>query len=112
KKRGYTAKKVGKSITYRISHPNHMVKAELRNIGVLGNKHIPEKYLFSNLKTRRELLTGLMDSDGTIDTKGRCEFSTIKKQLAEDVLFLIRSLGIKANMKEGDAKLYGRIISK
>lgn len=84
----------------------------LKGLGVLGNKHIPTQYLYSNIDDRKQLLMGLMDTDGTITTSGKCEFSVTNKRLAEDVLFLIRSLGIKANMKECDAKLYGRFISK
>lgn len=84
----------------------------LKKLNVLNNKHIPKEYLFSDIDDRKQLLMGLMDTDGTIGIGGKCEFSVTNKVLAENTLFLIRSLGIKANIRESDAKLYGRIISK
>ena len=85
---------------------------KLRKLNVLKNKHIPIEYLRSSERQRIELLKGLMDTDGYANPKGTCEFCVIKKQLAEDVLELITSLGMKATITESDAKLYGRIISK
>ncbi len=83
-------------------------KDELEKIGVLNNKHIPQQYLFSGLESRKELLCGLMDTDGHIDKRGRCEFCSCNHRLASDVAFLIRSLGMNCNIKASDAKLYGR----
>src|SRR5690606_29208398 len=40
--------------------------ALLRKIGVLGDKHIPSRYLRASEAQRRELLAGLMDTDGTV----------------------------------------------
>ena len=55
-------------------------------------KFIPKKYLYSNVENRIELLRGLMDTDGYCESASN-EFSTISKQLAEDVTELVRSLG-------------------
>lgn len=86
----------------------------LRREALLNNKHIPHKYLFASIEQRKKLLMGLMDSDGHTAKKGSkmCEFCSIKKELAYQVYELICGLGIKATIKESDAKLYGRIISK
>jgi hypothetical protein len=84
----------------------------LAGLGVLSDKHIPEQYLAGSIEQRMELLRGLMDTDGTIDGKGRCEFSVTNERLALDTAALIRSLGIKVNVTEGYAKLYGRVIGR
>lgn len=91
---------------------------ELRDVGVLGNKHIPESYLHSGVEQRLALLQGLMDTDGTITGKpgnGRgtgvaCEFSVVSKQLASDFHELVLGLGIKAVMRESPATLNGRVV--
>ncbi len=44
---------------------------DLRSIGVLYNKHIPENYLRSGFEQRLALLQGLMDSDGCSPAGGK-----------------------------------------
>lgn len=88
------------------------LKVDLRSIGVLGNKHIPPAYLRASKDQRLALLQGLMDTDGYCDQRGQCEISLTSKRLIEDVLELLGSLGIKAQIREGLAKLKGRMISQ
>lgn len=65
------------------------------------NKHIPEDYLFSNFEDRLSLLQGLMDCDGYINKDGAdIHFTTVSKQLALDVAYLSRSLGINSTISE------------
>jgi len=85
---------------------------KLETLNVRMNKHIPEKYFMGSIEQRFSLLQGLMDTDGTIDKRGHCSFTNTNKQLAEGVLELCRSLGFKPTIKERDANLYGRFISK
>lgn len=80
----------------------------LRDLGVLNNKHIPEIYLTASVEQRRELLCGLMDTDGTVSKAGQCTFTQKSKDVAEQVLQLIRSLGIKASMRKVDATCSGK----
>jgi replicative DNA helicase len=56
-------------------------------------KFIPPDYLFANCETRIELLRGLIDTDGSIN-RTVVEYSTTSMQLAKDVSFLARSLGM------------------
>lgn len=73
----------------------------LNGLGVLKNKHIPAIYLRSSHEQRLHLLQGLMDTDGYIDgLRGRCEFVTISKGLAEGFGELLHSLGIKHTVTE------------
>ena len=55
-------------------------------------KFIPQEYLYSSVKQRLELLQGLLDTDGTVNSS-TCSFASNSKQLAKDVLYLVYSLG-------------------
>lgn len=58
------------------------------------NKFIPNEYLYSSIEQRKELLAGLFDTDGNIDTHDNSfRFSTTSERLKNDFLELCRSLG-------------------
>lgn len=83
----------------------------LKRLGLMGNKHIPQRYLRASIEQRLQLLQGLMDTDGFVERNGNCEYTTISPRLAEHVYELCVSLGIKAVCSKGVATLYGRVIS-
>ena len=56
-------------------------------------KFIPDLYLHASSKQRLEVLRGLMDTNGYLDDQGTCSFSSISKDLASNVQYLVRSLG-------------------
>lgn len=59
-----------------------------------NNKFIPNEYKLGSIEQRKELLYGLMDSDGSISKTGnKITYSTNSKQLADDVVELVQSLG-------------------
>lgn len=91
---------------------NDSIHSKLKNMCLLNNKHIPKEYLRASYSQRLELLQGLMDTDGSVDINGRCEFVGINKKLVSDVYELIVSLGLKATVDVGFAKLNGKIISE
>lgn len=72
---------------------------KLTDLGVIKNKHIPCEYLFSSKKDRLDLLSGLMDSDGSVTKRGRCSFYNTDPRLVDSVEFLIQSLGFKARTR-------------
>jgi replicative DNA helicase len=78
-------------------HADHgSVQSLLRSIGVLGDKHIPAAYLRASETQRRDLLAGLMDTDGTVVRGvGSCQFAVTSKRLADDVHELVVSLGYR-----------------
>ncbi|WBB78349.1 replicative DNA helicase [Micromonospora sp. WMMD882] len=70
----------------------------LRAIGVLGDKHIPMAYLRASEQQRRQLLAGLLDTDGTVTPTGSVQFGVTSRRLAEDVRELVVSLGYRCSM--------------
>lgn len=79
----------------------------LKTLGVLGNKHIPDIYLQGSIEQRWELLRGLMDTDGYCGKNGECEFVQKSKLLAEQVVELCASLGIKTSIRSKNATCNG-----
>lgn len=58
-----------------------------------GQKFIPQEYLWGSVEQRKDLLAGLMDTDGTCKVRGTASFATSSAQLAKDVVYLVQSLG-------------------
>ncbi|MCX4096400.1 replicative DNA helicase [Nocardia sp. alder85J] len=73
------------------------VQPRLRTLDVLGNKHIPARYLRSSERQRRALLAGLLDTDGTVTRAGSVQFSVTARRLAQDVEELIVGLGYRCH---------------
>jgi phosphate starvation-inducible protein PhoH len=69
----------------------------IKELGLYGKKSdekfIPEIYLNSDIETRFALLQGLMDTDGTVDKNKSIQYCTVSEKLAEQVAYLVRSLG-------------------
>ncbi len=83
----------------RISQTNSCLQSDLKSAGLINNKHIPTVYLQSSVEQRRELLRGLMDTDGTCATSGQCEFVQKSKSVVDGFSELLSSLGIKHTVK-------------
>jgi hypothetical protein len=95
---GCVVKRVDR-FTHRVIGPIHDA---IRALGLAGKgaheKAIPRPYLWTSPANRLALLQGLMDTDGSIDPRGRMEFCTTSPQLARDVQFLVQSLGGKVRI--------------
>jgi DNA segregation ATPase FtsK/SpoIIIE-like protein len=74
------------------------IMSRLRELDVLGNKHIPELYLRASIGQRRALLAGLLDTDGYCGRRGDVVFSVTNERLARDALDLVLGLGFKATL--------------
>jgi len=83
-------------ISGRDRHGNY-IKDIITSLGLLGrrsdNKFIPKSYLYTSIANRKQLLHGLLDTDGYINTRGLFEFSSVSEELAKDMVDLCRSLG-------------------
>lgn len=64
------------------------------------DKFIPQEFLYGSIEQRFELLQGLMDTDGSIDKKGRLRFSTISEKLKDNFVELCHSLGFVVSVGE------------
>lgn len=104
-----TAWRVGITSTPGLGRRSRSFNGRLRELGVLGDKHIPEAYLIGSEKQRLALLQGLLDTDGSIcGRSGQVEFCATNLRLAEGALFLARSLGWRAVLNENRAVLDGK----
>ncbi|MEU2037933.1 replicative DNA helicase [Nocardia niwae] len=74
------------------------VQARLRELGVLGEKHIPIDYLRASEEQRRSLLAGLLDTDGTVTHGGSVQFCVTNARLVRDVHELIVGLGYRCRV--------------
>jgi replicative DNA helicase len=79
---------------------NGSITGILRGLGVLGNKHIPARYLRASEPQRRALLAGLLDTDGTVSRTGSVQFSVTSRRLAEDFRELVHSLGFRCGWSQ------------
>ncbi len=81
-------------------HDHGSVVALLRGLGVLNDKHIPMAYLRASESQRRELLAGLLDTDGTVSTTGSVQIALTNRRLALDTRELVHSLGYRTGWQE------------
>ena len=72
----------------------------LRSYDVLNNKHIPDIFKINDRKVRLEVLAGLLDSDGHFANNSYFEIIQKNEKLADDIVFLARSLGFYCSKKE------------
>lgn len=78
-----------------------IVNEYIRNLGLACKamyKFIPDEYLMGSIDQRKELLKGLIDTDGYIDDKGRFSIATGSAKLRDNILELCRSLGYVATV--------------
>ena len=83
------------------------LKKEIVELGLNVNsyyKFIPKEYLYNSISKRKELLQGLLDTDGSVvvnhhdgyNSSNRLEYSTTSPKLRDDVIELVRGLGGRA----------------
>ncbi len=90
-------KKNNLATSYRLSVKGNFAK-QLINLKLKGktsiNKFIPKECLLSSINYRKDLLAGLIDTDGFVQKEtSAIYYSTISKHLSEDIKNLVFSLG-------------------
>ena len=66
----------------------------LKNNGLIKNKHIPDMYKYNSVEVRKNVIAGLIDTDGYVyHRNGRITISNTNKRIIDDVAFILRSLG-------------------
>jgi len=78
---------------------------ELRALGLLqkttiegSRKRIPDIYLRASIAQRRDLLAGLLDTDGTVAPHGNTQFTSVNEILARQTQELALTLGYRATV--------------
>ena len=71
----------------------------LKTYNVKNNKHIPDIYKYNSTENRLKLLSGILDSDGSM-TDNVFDLCQKRKKLMEDMTELSRSLGFSCEMVE------------
>lgn len=103
--------RAGFSPQYRVvgsKRGDNYLRSQLRILGLRGKsspqKFIPEIYLRASIQNRIELLRGLMDTDGSVfkhrSGNSRVQYYSTSKRLADDVRFLVHSLGGAASLRK------------
>lgn len=100
------AQKSDEVVRYVFAHPSELgrgkrqsFKDQLRKLGVLGNKHIPDAYLRASHEQRLDLLRGIMDTDGSYHKKRKMvTYSTTDENMAHQVCELVNSMGWKTHV--------------
>lgn len=93
----------------RFSLIGENIRKDLRYYGLLEKrayeKSIPFDYLHSDVDDRLELLKGLCDTDGSVcKNSAFIDYGTSSKQLADDIIYLVRSLGGRATISVGNSQ--------
>lgn len=79
----------------------------LKKYNLIDNKHIPRDYLINSREIRLKVLAGLIDTDGTAIRDGTRIILTqshVHKQLVDNIVYLVRSLGFFCTVKSFIAK--------
>lgn len=98
--RGNQAKLYGLGqLSWRSNPYGNHVREWLRDLGLIGNKHIPQAYLTASVEDRRLLLAGLLDTDGNLTPSGTFTISQKRKVLSDGIVFIARSLGMRATTR-------------
>ena len=114
------------SVCYRINGKNGPINRTFVDIckecGHLAhNKHVPEIIFKSDVSTVSNFILGYFDTDGYLDanpkskTCGYRKANTVSHHLANDMTFLLRSLGyfptVYLNERQGTMKIEGRTVN-
>lgn len=71
----------------------------LKTLNLFNNKHIPDDYIKNDRIVRLRLLAGLIDTDGYLDVKKHnFEITQKRKNIADAIVYIARSLGIKTSV--------------
>lgn len=73
----------------------------LKNNGLIKNKHIPDMYKYNSVEVRKNVIAGLIDTDGYVyHRNGRITISNTNKRIIDDAAFILRSLGQSVVVRE------------
>lgn len=95
------------------SSKENLYVSYLKEIGLYGKdshtKFIPDEYKYNSISNRIDLLRGLIDTDGYSSKDNLLQYTTVSKQLALDVRFIIESLGGFVSFSEKQCGYNGKV---
>ena len=89
---------------------SYSLKKQLDKYNLVNNKHIPNEYIINDSDTRLKVLGGIIDTDGTVKRDGTRIIITQglnHERLAQDIVFLSRSLGFYTSIDKRNTTLNG-----
>ena len=94
---------------FKSKDPNYnWLYRTIKEMGLIGKtsltKSIPSEYMCSSKEQRLNLLRGLIDTDGHVNSKGHVSFYTNSEKLCKDVAQLVRSVGFRCYVSSYDRK--------
>lgn len=92
---GGNARSVGKVVRFtRSDSKSYLNEIRSLKLDVISQfKFVPDIYKFNCVDVRKEVLSGLLDTDGYVAKDGTLQFCSSSERLVDDVRFLIESLG-------------------
>ncbi len=82
---------------HKKNHFGNPIKQLVFDCGLVGcnsyTKFIPDCYKNASVNQKEALIAGLVDTDGCVGKRGSLSISTSSKQLAEDIQYIVRSIG-------------------
>ncbi|MDE2020459.1 MAG: hypothetical protein KGJ13_09010, partial [Patescibacteria group bacterium] len=95
---GYDVNVGSNGAAHRVMNITHLLTDPVFQCGS-SERYIPEDFKYNSVANRMALFEGLCDTDGEANQSGSIGYSTTSRRLAEDVLWLARSLGCKAKIQ-------------
>ena len=78
-------------------------RRRLRKLGLFPiaceDRFVPDPYRRGSVRERRELLAGLIDTDGSVSPQGLIDITWKSRRLTEDAAFVARTLGFMARVR-------------
>lgn len=98
----------------KVSRRDHMFEViipgmykSLREMGLLNNKTVPKEFTTGSVAQRLAFVQGLMDTDGSVSKDGLCEFTNTNEDIANALIFTLKSLGVRVRTSRRVGKLNG-----
>lgn len=89
------------------------ILSALKSLNLLGKsshtKFIPDIYKYNSVEVRKAVLQGLLDTDAYCGTENCLIYTTVSPILAEDVTFLVESLGGLVHLHKNPCGYSGKV---
>lgn len=88
-----------------------MERKQIISLGIdtsMERLHIPESYLYGSITQRADLLIGMIDNGGFLDSQNHPHICVKSPKLCDDIVYLCRSLGYiaYADISDGSCHIY------